>query len=275
MDSENLPKIGLGTWQLKPKQAINSVQEAIKIGYRLIDTAQMYGNEEEVGKAINLALETLNLNRKDIFLATKLSPMKLKPKKVRKSALKSLKKLQSEYIDLLYVHWPAFKLGYSHEGTLKILSELQDEGIIHHIGISNFTIPMVSDAQKQCDKPIFANQIEAHPYLPQTQMLKYLAETNVHFVAYSPLARGHIFEDETITSISRNLNLNPAQVVLAWLIQKGAIPIPKATSVKHLTDNFKALSVTLSSEDIEKLDNISTRKRYVQPPLISPKAWKK
>ncbi|TFH30770.1 MAG: aldo/keto reductase, partial [Promethearchaeota archaeon] len=199
--SLQLPPIGLGTWMLKPQKAEHSVFEGLKMGYRFVDTAQTYGNETAVGQGLSRAFETLSLPRKDVIVATKINPIHLHPRIVYKSAIKSLKKLGIETIDILYVHWPAFKLGYSHNKTLKIFDKLIEDGVIQHIGLSNFTVPMLEDAQKSCQNPIFAHQVEHHPYLPQANMLSYLTEHQIHMISYSPLARGEIMKDSVLQSI--------------------------------------------------------------------------
>ena len=144
----HLPPIGLGTWMLKPRNAEYSVFEGLKMGYTFVDTAQAYENEAAVGQGLSRAFETLSLSRKDVIIATKIRPMRLHHRLVYRSALKSRKKLGIDTIDILYVHYPAFKLGYSHTKTLKIFDKLIDEGIINHIGLSNFTISMLKDAQE-------------------------------------------------------------------------------------------------------------------------------
>ncbi len=157
MSEANLPNIGLGTWMLKPKEASFSTLEGIKIGYRFIDTAQAYRNEKGVGEGIAEAINSGIVKRKNLFVATKVFPLSLRPKAARRAIYKSQKHLKLDYIDLMYVHYPAFVLGYSHKKTLGVFSELVDEGVINHIGVSNFTIKMMEDAIKSCDKPIFAN----------------------------------------------------------------------------------------------------------------------
>jgi len=271
----NLPKIGLGTWMLKSAEASFSVIKAVKLGYRFIDTAQAYFNEKGVGDGLKEVIDTGIVKRKEIFVATKVLPLYYRQQLTYKSTLKSLKRLQLEYIDLMQIHFPAFNLGYSHKKTLSALSRLVDEGIINHLGISNFTVQHTKDAIDACDKPIFSNQVEHHPYLQQTELLEEVKNLGLKFISYSPLARGKALQDPTIVDIAQRNQISTAQVCLAWIMSKGAYPIPKATSVEHIEDNFKAVNVQLPLEDIKRIDSIGKTERYVTPAIISPKEWKK
>jgi diketogulonate reductase-like aldo/keto reductase len=275
MTNLELPKIGLGTWKLKPAAAKYSTIEAAKLGYRFVDTAQAYGNENGVGEGLQEVFDSGILKRKEIIVATKLHPLKLRPKSVFNSTSKSLKKLKLDYLDILYVHYPAFALGYSHKKTLKAISQLVDEGKVNHIGVSNFTNKMIDEAIEACDKPIYANQIEHHPYLKQEQLLEHHKKKGVHVVSYSPLARGYVLNDSVIKDIGKKHGVSVAQVCLAWVISKGAIPIPKATSLEHIQDNFNAKDKKIPSEDLERIDKITKQKRMVHPIVVAPKEWKK
>lgn len=260
-----LPKIGLGTWQLKNKKCQDSVLKALEIGYRLVDTAQMYGNEEQVGNALSEG----TVPRNEIFLATKLFVNDLSPKKVAKKTLESLSRLKTEYLDLLYIHWPAGK--YNPKKTLSAFETLVDEGKIKHIGISNFTPKLIDEALQVMKKPIFANQVENHPLLKQVPLRQYLKEKEIKLVSYSPLARGNVRGVPELEEIAKNHNTNPFQVSIAWEISKGAIPIPKASSEGHLRNNFDAQFLTLDAEEIQKVDSIQTETRFLNPPFIRPK----
>jgi len=266
-------KIGLGTWMLKPAAAKYSTIEAIKLGYRFIDTAQAYKNEYGVGGGLEEVLSFGIIKREEIIVATKLHPLKSNQKSVFKSTTKSLEKLKLDYIDILYVHYPAFTLGYSHKKTLNAISHLIDEGKVVHLGVSNFTEKMIDEAVEVIDKPIFVNQIEHHPYLQQKELLEHHKKRGIQVISYSPLARGQVLNDSVLLEVAKNNEMSVAQVCLAWVISKGAIPIPKATSLDHLQDNFAAKDKQLPSEDLEKIDNIQIEKRIVHPIVVSPKEW--
>lgn len=266
MPNLQLPKMGLGTWQLKPKDCFNSVLRGIEIGYRHIDTAQMYRNEHAVGQAIAEA----TISRKDLIIATKLAIWRLRPGSVLSSTKKSLEKLQIDYVDILYVHWPA-PLFYNAKKTLKAMSQLVDEGKVRYLAVSNFTLKLLDEALAVCDKPIVANQVEHHPWLQQREMRQYLRQKDMYLVAYSPLARGKSKEIPELAQIAEKHHVSIAQVSLAWIMHHGAIPIPKSTSESHLRDNYDALNLKLDEEDILLIDSIQKEKRLVNPPIIHPK----
>ena len=269
------PPIGLGTWKLRKIEAKFSTSEALKIGYRHIDTAQAYGNEKYVGEGIEEIIDTGIVKRDELIIATKLHPLNLRPNRVLKSTNSSLKKLKLDYVNILYVHYPAFNLGYSHQKTLGAISKLVDEGQVKNIGISNFTLQMIDDALKTCEKPIYANQIEHHPFLQQEELIKYNQMKGIEVISYSPLGRKYVLENPTIQKIAKENEISAAQVCLAWVISKGAFPIPKATSLNHLQDNFQVKDVILKEEELKNIDNISIVKRFVHPMFVSPKEWKK
>ncbi len=275
MSEMKLPKIGLGTWVLKPHEARYSTIQAIKLGYRFVDTAQAYRNEKGVGDGLQEVFETGIVKREEVIVATKVFPLSVRPKAAVKSTYKSLKRLQLDYVDIMYIHYPAFVLGYSHKKTLGALGKLVDEGKIRHIGVSNFTPNQIKDALEVIDKPIYANQIEHHPYLKQQSVLKFHKDKNIIQVSYSPLGRGKVLKDPVITEVAKKNKASAAQVCLAWVINKGAYPIPKATSLDHLKDNFAAIDLQLPVEDIQKIDEIDKHERYIHPPVVSPKEWKK
>lgn len=266
---KELPKIGFGTWQLKPKDAVDAVYHAIELGYRFIDTAQAYKNEEAVGQGINRAIDDGLVAREDLIVATKVWIMKLWPYFVRKSTEKSLEKLKLDYVDLLYIHWPA-PLFYSAKKTIPAFNELVEKRQIKYIGVSNFTPNLIEEAKAHSDRPIFANQVEHHPMLRQESLRAYLDEQDIYLVAYSPLARGKILDVNPIIEIARKHGVSEAQVSLAWIMEHGAIPIPKATSKEHIQDNWKSLNLKLDQEDLEKIDGMDREKRLLDPPVIAP-----
>lgn len=258
----HLPKIGLGTWESTKEQCTHSVTTALTTGYCFIDTAQAYRNEEYVGKGIAAA----GIPRERVIIATKVWNSNLSRSKVLKSTEKSLEKLGLDTIDILYIHWPAGL--YHPEKTFGAFTELVDQGVVTHIAVSNFTIPLLEEALHICDKPLVANQVEMHPLLKQKEMVHFLKEHNMYLIAYSPLARGHVFKVAELTEIARKHGVSEAQVSLAWLMShENVIPIPKATSAQHLNDNFAASQLTLDKEDMEKIESITVEKRMVNPPF--------
>ena len=269
MSQLKLPKIGFGTWQLKADQCKEGVLKAIDIGYRHIDTAQIYKNEEFVGEAISES----TISRKDLIIATKIFISNYKPKKLKQSTYESLKKLNLDYVDMLYIHWPAITYRIRAKSTLKAMSELVDEKKVKHICVSNFNPKLVDDAISLCDKPIAANQVECHPLLQQKVLREHLVNKNIYLVAYSPLIHGNLHKAEVLNRIATNYKVSTAQISLAWHISKGVIPIPKATSTEHIQDNFNSLNIQLEESDVKLIDEIKGEKRMLNPPrfILYPK----
>jgi diketogulonate reductase-like aldo/keto reductase len=266
-DHGGMPGLGLGTWQNDdPEQCAASVRTALETGYRHIDTAQAYGNEAAVGRGIAAA----DVDREDVFLATKVWIDKLGYDAVLESTAESLDRLGTEYLDLLYVHWPAGQ--YDPEETLTALEELQEDGVVERVGVSNFEPRHIEQAQEVLDVPIFANQVEAHPLLQQRRLRELCAEEGIEIVAYSPLARGDVFGNETISAIADDHGVSEAQVSLAWLRAHGVTAIPKATGEDHIRDNWASLGLTLSDAEIERIDAIDERRRLVEPGF-APDTW--
>ena len=258
---KEIPKLGLGTWQNEdPEECANSVKTALEMGYTHIDTAQIYGNEEHVGKG----LEKADVDREDYFLASKVWTKQLEREDVIESTKESLDKLGVESVDLMYVHWPSGE--YSPQETLKGFKELVHSGEIKAIGISNFTPEQVDKAMEIAPKHIIANQVEMHPLLQQEELLKKCREHDIKLVAYSPLARGEVFDIPELNEIAEKHGVSEAQVSLAWLMQKdGVVAIPKATGEDHIRDNYNALDLELDEEDVEKIESIEREERMVDP----------
>ncbi|GAB3673892.1 aldo/keto reductase [Halopiger thermotolerans] len=254
-----MPMLGLGTWQNTGDQCADSVRTALETGYRHIDTAQAYDNEELVGEGI----ERADVDREDVFLATKVWKANLTGDDVLETTRESLDRLGVDYVDLLYVHWPAET--YDAEETLSAFSELYDEGLIEHVGVSNFQPEQLEVAVDVCDAPILANQVECHPLLPQEDVREACENYDVEVVAYSPLARGAVFDQPTIQEIADEHGVTEAQVSLAWLREKGITAIPKATGTAHIRDNFESLTLELDREEVNAIDAIDETERAVDP----------
>ncbi len=258
--ANGMPMLGLGTWQnTNPDQCADSVATALEMGYRHIDTAQGYDNEAAVGDGI----EGASVDREDVFLATKVSTSNLAYEDVLETTDESLEKLGVESVDLLYVHWPVNT--YDAPETLAAFDELYDAGRIDHIGVSNFEPRHLEEAVDILDAPIFANQVECHPLLPQHELREACTAHDIELVAYSPLARGEVFEVDEIGSVADKHDVSEAQVSLAWLREKGVTAIPKATGEVHIRDNWDSLALDLDDEDLATLDGIDRTHREVDP----------
>lgn len=259
--SPSLPRLGLGTWKnTDPEQCKASVKTAIEAGYRHIDTAQMYENEEAVGTGIASA----SVDRDDVFVATKVHPGKLAYDDVIESAKASLDRLGLDRVDLLYIHWPIDT--YDAEPTLSAFNDLQDEGRIDAIGLSNFEPDLLDEAKAVLERPILAHQVELHPLNPQETLREYAQEDGHWIVGYCPLGRGELLSHPTIESVAEGSGCTPAQVLLAWALSKDNVAvIPKATGQTHIEENLAAQACEISSESIARIDAISERKRFVDP----------
>jgi 2,5-diketo-D-gluconate reductase B len=243
---EKVPSLGLGTWQLSGQECVRAVESALALGYRHIDTAQMYANESEVERGVRNS----SVDREAIFLVTKVSTSNFSHDEVIRSTRGSLKKLQTEYVDLLLMHWPNPSVPLGE--TLGAMTELQEEGSVKHVGVSNFPPSMVEDATEHAT--IFCNQVEYHPYRPQDKLLEQAKEMDYLLTAYSPVAKGRISKDAMLRKIGEAHGKTPAQVSLRWLIQQEkVVAIPKAASEDHLRSNFDIFDFELSDEEMERV----------------------
>jgi 2,5-diketo-D-gluconate reductase B len=256
----SVPALGFGTFQLGGDDCERGVRHALDVGYRHIDTAQMYGNEDRVGAALTAA----DVDRGQIFLTTKIDNHNHAPDDVRSSTEASLGRLQTDYVDLLLMHWPVGDTPL--EGTLDAMASLRDEGKVRQIGVSNFTPELIERVVG--DAAIFANQVEYHPFLGQDELLG-LARKHDHLLtAYSPLARGNVFGNETLEDIAADHGATAAQIALAWLLgQDHVAAIPKATSPDHITANFAASDIALSDEEMARISALDRGQRLIDPPF--------
>jgi diketogulonate reductase-like aldo/keto reductase len=244
-----IPILGFGTWELQGKQAVKSIKTAIEVGYRHIDTADYYQNHQEVGQAIKES----KVKRGDIFLVTKLWPNELGEQDAKKATKRFLNELQTEYIDLLLIHWPSPLV--PTEETLRAMEEMREEGIINAIGVSNYDKTDLKEAL-DTETKVTNNQIEYHPSKQPKQLTEFCKENNITVTAYSPLGRGKALNNPTIKKIANKYNKPSEQVIINWLIAQDIITIPKATSKEHIESNFKALDWQLDKEDIDIINKI-------------------
>ena len=257
----DLPRLGLGTYKLTDREeCVEAVTTAVDAGYRHIDTAQMYDNEAYVGEGIAEA----GVDREDLFVATKLDPSNLSREDAVETARASVDDLGLDYVDLLYVHWP--QNTYDPDETLPALDELVDDGLVENVGLSNFRTDQLDEARERLDAPLFAHQVEMHPLLPQEELVSYAREHDHWLVAYSPVARGKVFDLPEIREVAEKHDATPAQVSLAWLLAKDNVAaIPKSATPDHIRENYGALDVDLDDEDVAKIDGIGDEERIVDP----------
>lgn len=256
-----MPVLGLGTWELKGELCRTGVRTALELGYRHIDTARMYGNEEYVGRGIKDA----GINREEFFLTTKIAPGNLHPDGIRREASESLKLLQMDYVDLLLVHWPDDAVPI--EKTLAAMRDLQEEGKVRHLGVSNFTVEWL-EKTRRVDVELVCNQVEYHVYLSQAPVMEWVREQEMALVAYSPLARGKAVEDDTLSEIGKRYGKSAAQVALRWLIQQNRVAaIPKGTSEDHIRANMEIFDFDLNEDEMKRISGLGEHGRVIDPPF--------
>jgi len=259
----SVPRLGLGTWQLTGEEGVEAMKRALELGYRHIDTAQLYENEALVAAA----LEESEVSREDVFIATKINHRDLPAAtcdEVFEATHASLERLGVETIDLLYVHWPAGD--YDPTVTLPAFEELRERGLIDHIGLSNFTPALLEDALDHLDAPLTAHQVEMHPLFQQKALHEYARRGGHILVAYSPLSHGEVFDVSALREIARKHGVSAAQISLSWLLHKEQIAaVPKASSEAHLRENLRSRTLELDDEDVKRIDTLDREERFLNP----------
>ncbi len=255
-----IPYLGLGTWQTKAgKETYESVQYALEIGYRHIDTAAIYMNEQDVGRAVNES----GIPREEVFVTTKLWNDDQGYDKTLKAFDKSMKKLNFDYIDLYLVHWPV-------EGkrieSYKALEKLYSDGLCKSIGVSNFTIKHLEELISAVDIIPQVNQVEFHPFLYQKELLGYCNSKNIAIEAYSPLVRGKRSDHPLLKSIAEKYGKTWAQILIRWSLQHNLIVLPKSARYERIKQNADVFDFELSAEDMDALNNINDTLRTCWDP---------
>jgi diketogulonate reductase-like aldo/keto reductase len=269
VDDKNVPALGFGTWQLRGGDCVSAVAKAIDIGYRHIDTAQIYENEAEVGAGIAGS----GIERKEIFLTTKVWMNVVKDGALQSSVAESLKKLKTDYVDLLLVHWPVTEVPFAEQ--MKALKQVQAEGRARLIGVSNFTVAQMQEVRETLKTPIVTNQVEYHPFLSQRPVLDYINAHGMFLTAYSPLARGKVNDSKILTSIGRKIGKTPGQVALRWLLEQDNVAaIPKAGSEKHMRENFEIFDFSLTEDEMREIHAEARSDGRMINPAWAPK-WDK
>ena len=252
-DGNTIPQLGFGVFQIEPKDTAKAVYEALDIGYRHVDTAEMYGNEKEVGEAIR----SFGLDRSDVFVTSKLSNASHEPRDAREAFDATLSGLGFDYVDLFLIHWPLPTL-YDGDfvSTWKVLEEFHSDGRARSIGVSNFQVEHLERLAAETNTVPAVNQIEVHPYLTNEAVRGYGREHRIATEAWSPIAQGGVLEDPTITRIAEEIGKTPAQVVLRWHIQRGDIVFPKSVTPSRMKENFELFDFELDSEDMEAISTL-------------------
>ncbi len=267
-DDYKIPVVGLGTWKSEPGEATyKAVLDSINAGYRHIDTARAYDNEADVGRAVQDA----NINRKELFITTKLWNRHQGYDEAIEACEKSLARLGCDYIDLYLIHWP---LKGKRNDSWRALIELQKKGLCRSIGVSNFTIDNLKELEDKFEVIPAANQVEFHPYHYQKELLEYCNSKNIIIEAYSPLVHAKRMDEERLVAISKEMGKTPAQILIRWAMQRGMVVLPKSINESRIIENFAVFDFQISDSLMKRLDNLD--ERYVtcwdphNPPDYAP-----
>ncbi|MFZ4724367.1 MAG: aldo/keto reductase [Paludibacter sp.] len=283
-NGDKIPTIGLGTWLSKSNEVYDAVLYAIRIGYRHIDCAYIYRNEKEIGKALTFAVNTGLVKREELFITSKLWNSDHSPERVELAIRKSLRDLQLDYLDLYLIHWPiVFKTGQELArdasdlvsldlmpiaDTWKAMEKIQQKGLTKHIGVSNFNIPKLKLLLDNSNVNPEVNQIELHPYLQQNELVNFCKGNNIILTAFSPLGSRHLMNsdagltrEEIIISIAQKHKCSPAQVLLAWGMQRGIAVIPKSVNPTRIQENINSKSVELDNNDLIEIAGLERNLR--------------
>jgi 2,5-diketo-D-gluconate reductase A len=249
-DGNAIPQLGFGVFQIEPGDTAEAVSEALRVGYRHIDTAEMYGNEKEVGEAIRAS----GLDRGDIYVTSKLNNSFHEPQDAREAFDRTLSDLGFDYVDLFLIHWPLpTRYNGDFVSTWQTLEEFKRDGRARSIGVSNFQIDHLEQLAAETETVPAVNQIEVHPYFTNDAVREYGQEHGIATEAWSPIAQGGVLEDSTITQIAEKVDKTPAQVVLRWHIQLGHIIFPKSVTPSRMQENFELFDFELESGDMDEI----------------------
>ncbi|WP_394993959.1 aldo/keto reductase [Emticicia sp.] len=291
-NNDKMPALGLGTWKSTKGEVYIAVRKAIEIGYRHFDCAFIYGNEHEIGQAIADAIKQDGIKREDLWITSKLWNNRHKKENVQAAIELTLHDLQVEYLDLYLIHWPVahkYDVSYPQNGTdLVSLNEipltetwqgmidLKTRGLTKHIGVSNFSIKKITQISEDTGVLPEVLQLEAHPFLQQKQILDFANERGIFLTAFCPLGSADrpasrisegepkLFENQTIINIATETGFFPAQIMLAWAVNRGTSVIPKSVNSQRLKQNLLAADIELSCDNIEKLDALDQHYRYIK-----------
>jgi len=242
-----IPAIGLGTWELRGRTCSRIVEQALRLGYRHIDTAQIYENEREVGEGLRAS----GVRRDEVFVTTKVWTSHFAPNDLERSAKESLARLRLTDVDLLLLHWPNPQIPLTE--TLGALARAKQLGLARHIGVSNFTVALIEEGAAACPEALACDQVEYHPYLDQTKVKDACARHGMALVAYSPVAKGRIKNDRALARIGDRYRKSAAQVCLRWLVQQNVSAIPRTSKLERLSENINVFDFELSDEDMSQI----------------------
>jgi diketogulonate reductase-like aldo/keto reductase len=260
----DIPIVGLGTWMLRGRECARLVEQAIRFGYRHIDTAQMYDNEREIGEGVRASGQ-----RDEVMVTTKIQPTHLAPRDVDRSVKESLAHLRIDHIDLLLIHWPNPRVPLSE--TLGAMARLKQAGLVRALGVSNFTVALLDEANRLSPEPLVCNQIECHPFLDQSKVIAACKRHGMAVVAYSPVARGNAVDNEVLERVGKAHGKSAAQVSLRWLVQQGIVVIPRTSKVERLEENLALFDFALSELEMAEIARLARRGERIVDWTWSPK----
>jgi 2,5-diketo-D-gluconate reductase A len=252
-DGRAIPQLGFGVFQIPPEETAEAVRHALDAGYRHIDTAEMYGNEKEVGEAISASA----LDRDDVFVTSKLNNGEHRPDDARRAFDGTLSALGFDHVDLFLIHWPLPTMyGGDYVSTWRTLEEFKADGRASSIGVSNFQVAHLERLAAETDTVPAVNQIELHPYFQNEEVRRYGESHGIATEAWSPIAQGDVLDDPVITEIAEKTGRTPAQVVLRWHIQRRSIVFPKSVTPERITENFELFDFELDQDDMTRIDSL-------------------
>ncbi|MDB5637738.1 MAG: aldo/keto reductase [Bradyrhizobium sp.] len=260
-----IPAIGLGTWELRGRTCARLVEQAMRLGYRHVDTAQVYENEREVGDGLRAS----RVRRDELFVTTKVWTNHFAPNDLERSTKESLTRLRLSEVDLLLLHWPNPHVPLSE--TLGALAHAKQLGMTRHIGVSNFTVALIEEAVAACAEPLACDQVEYHPYLDQTKVREACARHGMALVAYSPVAKGRVKNDATLARIGQAHGKTAAQVSLRWLVQQNVAAIPRTSRIERLSENIDIFDFALSDEEMQAISQMASAKGRLTDFGFAPK----
>jgi 2,5-diketo-D-gluconate reductase B len=248
-----IPLIGLGTWELRGRPCARVVEQAVRLGYRHLDTAEMYDNEREVGEGVRAS----GVKRADIFVTTKIWPSHFYPRELQRAARDCLVRLRMSEVDLLLLHWPNPQVPLAD--TIGALCKVKQDGLARHIGVSNFTVALLEEALRVTNEPLVCNQVECHPFLDQSRLIAACRGHGMAVVAYSPLARGEFRRNEVLTRIGAAHKKSAAQICLRFLVQQNIVVIPRTGKLERLSENAAIFDFVLSEREMAEIAALGSR----------------
>jgi diketogulonate reductase-like aldo/keto reductase len=246
-----IPLLGLGTWELRGRVCSRVVEQALRLGYRHLDTAEMYDNERDVGEGLRAS----GVKRNEVFVTTKLWPTHFAPRELERATRDCLVRLRLSEVDLLLLHWPNPQIPLAE--TIGALGKVKSDGLAHNIGVSNFTVPLIEQALKASSEPLVCDQVECHPFLDQSKVIEACGRHGMAVVAYSPIARGGARNDDVLKRIGAAHGKTAAQVCLRFLVQQDIVVIPRTSKLERLSENAAIFDFTLTQPQMAEISALA------------------